>query len=128
MSENSKMIRPPDDGCFPSYYPSDRDIAIQLLGVASQLLNRKYQKWDMPPVYVPMDMDAKEKEKLRLSYMPPPPPPPPPPDDERCFPLYPSDRDIAIQLMNTATQLLNRKYNKWDIPGIYPLSEDPPDA
>jgi len=68
MAED-KMIYPPPPppvGCFPQY-PTDRDLAIQLLGtanqltsLASQLLNRKYNKWDMPPVIMPM---AKEEPK-----------------------------------------------------------------
>ncbi len=112
MPKDSKMIMP------PYYSPTDRDIAIQLVGIASQLLNRKYNKWDMPPVILPMEMDSREKERIRLSYLPPDPGDlPPPPDPDKCFPVYyPTDRDVAIQLLGVASQLLNRKHSNWDMP------------
>lgn len=53
MAVESKCIMPP-------VYLSDRDLAIQLLHMAITLLNRKEQKWDMPPVIMPM---RREEEK-----------------------------------------------------------------
>lgn len=70
MAEEKKIVMPPPPppgGCF-EMYPTDRDVAIQLIStanqltsLASQILNRKYNKWVVPPVIMPMAKEPTEE-------------------------------------------------------------------
>mgnify|MGYP000096082185 CR=1 FL=1 len=52
--EEKKIIMPP-------VYPSDRDLAIQLLHMAISLLNRKHNTWELPPVIMPRAAEEEEE-------------------------------------------------------------------